>query len=203
MVASAQLLQTNIALSPRAHPRLHGLHHQHCHPIKRLLSLSFLHFVINVDFCLTCTLNIPAIIPHLCLSHRRTSKCTHWSSAFLLFHAHPLTHLQFHSCRTDSFSSKGPKISDLIVCHSQLLSLAKIQHWHTAGMILHCWHDNDQSCLLLLSPVAPSSDWVSSFLQHPHTASVHCRIWAHSSSSCSNHWHKALLLNSFKSLAHS
>lgn len=93
MVASAQLLQTNIALSPRAHPRLHGLHHQHCHPIKRLLSLSFLHFVINVDFCLTCTLNIPAIIPHLCLSHRRTSKCTHWSSAFLLFHAHPLTHL--------------------------------------------------------------------------------------------------------------
>jgi len=109
----------------------------------------------------------------------------------------------FHSCRTDSFSSKGPKISDLIVCCSQLLSLAKIQHGHTAGMILHCWHDHDQSCLLLLLPVAPSSDWVSSFLQHPHTASVHCRIWAHSSSSCSNHWHKALLLNSFKSLAHS
>jgi len=36
-VSSAQLLQTNVALSPRALPNLHGLYHQQCHPIRGLI----------------------------------------------------------------------------------------------------------------------------------------------------------------------
>jgi len=44
-VASASLLQTNVALSPtsNAMSKLHGLCHQHCHPIKGLLSLLLTH----------------------------------------------------------------------------------------------------------------------------------------------------------------
>jgi len=52
-VATAPLLQTKIALSPRALPMLHGLCHQRCHPIKRLLSTLLTHhfLVMDVDCC--------------------------------------------------------------------------------------------------------------------------------------------------------
>jgi len=63
-VATAPLLQTKVALSPGALPKLHGLHHQHYHPIKGLLSLLLTHhfLVMDVDCHLTCTSVIPMII---------------------------------------------------------------------------------------------------------------------------------------------
>jgi len=48
-VATAPLLQTNVALSPRALPKLHGLDHQHCHPINGLLSLLLTHHFLVMD----------------------------------------------------------------------------------------------------------------------------------------------------------
>jgi len=115
----APLLQTKIALSPRALPQLHGLYHQHSHPVKGLLSLLLTHhfLVRDVDWCLTCTSVTPTIIwfivlalglfksPfHICAHH--TNGLLHaLSSALLLFHARPWKHLPqlWHS-----FSSKGP-----------------------------------------------------------------------------------------------
>jgi len=104
---------------PRALSKLHGLHHQHCHPIKGLLSLLLTHhfLVMDVDCCLTCTSVIPMIIwfvvlalglfkspSHIC--DRLTDGLPHaLSSALLLFHACPWKHLpqSLHS-----FSSEGP-----------------------------------------------------------------------------------------------
>jgi len=118
-VATAPLLQTNVALSPRALPKLHGLHHQHSHPIKGLWSLLLIHhfLVMDVDCRLTCTSVIPMIIWFVVLAHgpfkspfhiffRHTNGLPHaLSSALLLFHACPWKHLpqSWHS-----FSSKGP-----------------------------------------------------------------------------------------------
>jgi len=88
-------------------PKLHGLHHQHSHPIKGLLSLLLTHhfLVMDVDCCLTCVSVIPIIIwfialalglfksPfHICVRH--TNVLPHaLSSALLLFHARPWKHL--------------------------------------------------------------------------------------------------------------
>jgi len=118
-VASAPLLQTKIALSPRALPKLHGLYHQHSHPIKGLLSLLLTHqfLVMDVDCYLTCASVIPIIIwfvvlavgliksPfHICI--RLTDGLPHaLSSALLLFHARPWKH---PPQSRHSFSSKGP-----------------------------------------------------------------------------------------------
>jgi len=118
-VATAPLLQTKIALSPRALPKLHGLDHQHCHPIKGILSLLLTHhfLAMDVDCHLTFTSVVPMIIwfvvlavglfksPfHICVHH--TNALPHaLSSALLLFNACPWKHLpQWRH----SFSSKGP-----------------------------------------------------------------------------------------------
>ena len=118
-VATAPLLQTNVALAPRALSKLHGLDHQHCHPIKGLLSLLLTHhfLVMDVVCSLICTSVIPMIIwlialalglfksPfHICVRH--TNGLPHaLSSALLLFHARPWKHLPQ---LRHSFSSKGP-----------------------------------------------------------------------------------------------
>jgi len=118
-VATAPLLETNVALSPRALPKLHGLCHQHSHPIKGLLSLFLTHqfLVMDVDCHLTCTSVIPIIIwfvvlalglfksPfHICVRH--TNGLSHaLSSALLLFHGRPWKH---PPRSRHSFSSKGP-----------------------------------------------------------------------------------------------
>ena len=119
-VATAPLLQTKIALSPRALPKLHGLYH----PIKGLLSLLLTHhfLVMDVDCCLTCTSVIPIIIWFIVLARlfkspfhicdRLTDGLPHaLSSALLLFHARPWKHLPQ---LRHSFSSKGPTPSLLV-----------------------------------------------------------------------------------------
>jgi len=118
-VATARLLQTKIALSLRALPKLHGLHHQHSCNIKGLLSLLLTHhfLVMDVDCCLTCTSVIPTIIwlvalalglfksPfHICARHTNGLPRA-LSSALLLFHARPWKHLPQ---LRHSFCSKGP-----------------------------------------------------------------------------------------------
>jgi len=113
------LLQTKIALSLRALPKLHGLYHQHRHPIKGLSSLLLTHhfLVMDVDCHLTCTSVIPIIIWFIALDlgpfkspfhvcDRLTDGLTHaLSSALLLFHARPWKHLPQ---LRHSFCSKGP-----------------------------------------------------------------------------------------------
>jgi len=118
-VASAPLLQTKVALSPRVFPKLHGLCHQHCHLIKWLLSLFLTHhfLLMDVDCCLTCTSVIPMIVWFIVLALGLFKSpfriCDHLtdglphalSSALLLFHARPWKHLPQLRC---SFSSEGP-----------------------------------------------------------------------------------------------
>ena len=77
-VATAPLLQTKIALSRRALPKLHGLYHQHCHPIKRLLSLLLTHHFLMMD--VDCHLTCASVIPIQCwqdllLSHKKQHCC--------------------------------------------------------------------------------------------------------------------------------
>jgi len=114
-VATAPLLQTRIALSPRALPKLHGLCHQHRHPIKGLLSLLLTHhfLVMDVDCHLTCTSVIPIIIWFVVLARGLFKSPFHICGrltdvlpcALFLFHACPWKHLPqlWHS-----FCSKGP-----------------------------------------------------------------------------------------------
>jgi len=107
------LTQSIVTLS-----KLHGLHHQHSHPIKGLLSLLLTHqfLVMDVDCHLTCTSVIPMIIwfvvlaiglfksPfHICDRFTDGLPCA-LSSALLLFHARPWKHLPQ---LRHSFCSKG------------------------------------------------------------------------------------------------
>jgi len=81
--------QRLLSLSPRALPKLHGLCHQHCHPILvtvvdsplpgdgcwLLFDLHIGHPRNHLVYCFG-SWPIQITIPHLCSSHKLTSTCT-------------------------------------------------------------------------------------------------------------------------------
>jgi len=161
-VTTAPLLQTKVALSPRALPKLHGLYHQHCHPIKGLLSLLLTHhfLVMDVDCCLTCTSFIPIIIWFIVLAlglfkspfhicDRLTDGLPHaLSSALLLFHACPWKCLPQSR---HSFSSKGPtpslSVGWLVATHAVRLTDS---HWRQTPSFLIIKETHSFLCLLFI-----------------------------------------------------
>jgi len=108
-VATALLLQTNVALSPGALPKLHGLCHQGP------------HLLMHVGCCLIDTQIIPTIIWFVALAvslfkspfivHACCTDGLHVYSQVHSFCSMLVHENTFHSCGTPSFLRAGPTLS--------------------------------------------------------------------------------------------